>query len=459
MNRILHVTPHMGGGIGRVLSNIIDAFHARGHFQHQICCLEHANESASAWAEKTGVPMSDRMAADTTNLYEKLRQSDIVHVHWWNHPLIYNFLADPLLPEMRTAIWSHVNGHHAPHVFTPSLIDWPDAFVLASPYSREAPCISELPEIIRESKIKLVQSCAGVGHVNHVNSKPHNGFHIGYIGTVDYCKLHRRFVEMSLSVDIPDAKYIIFGEDVGGIVEKDVIAAGGSTKFEFRGWTEDISAAFNEFDVLGYPLDGDNYGTGEQVLIEAMAAAVVPLVIDTGLEKHIVENGETGIVVNSIEEYVAALEYLYHHPKQRKKLGRQARQTALQKYDIGQTVGAWHAIYEELGSLEKRKHHFKGVAFNGGQSDKAVNIYLQSLGKSHAATLYAGLLQSDTDLNLRRFKAGIKNLQPIFHSPTRGSVYHYQSFFSDSPGLNRLCNIMLQNRDKKHPSPDPILST
>lgn len=450
MISILHITPHMGGGIGRVLSCLIDGFQTREIFVHQVCCLEHANEAANAWAEKSGVELMDRMEGDGKKLHEKLRQSDIVHVHWWNHPLIYKFLADPDLPEMRTALWSHVNGHQAPQIFTKSLIHWPDKFVLATAYSFEVPCVAEMPEVIRNTKINLVQSCAGVEHVKPVPAKQHSGFHIGYMGTVDYCKLHRRFVEMSLSVDIPDVKFLMFGEDPGGSVEKDVIAAGASTKFEFRGWIEDISAAFSEIDVLGYPLDGYHYGTGEQVLIESMASAVVPVVLDNGLEKHIVQDGRTGIVAKTIEDYGAALAYLYHHPDQRKVLARQARQAALEKYDIGRTVDEWQTVYLDLLRLEKRKHHLMGMHNKESKSDKAVNIYLQSLGESHAATLYSGLLAADCDRNFRRYRSEIKDLRPIFHSPTRGSVYHYQSFFADSPGLSRLCRIMRQNRNETH---------
>lgn len=442
MTSILHITPHLGGGIGRVLCNLIDGSHRQGQFKHQVCSLEHANEAALAWAMKSGVLLMDRMADNYARLHKKLSQTDIVQVHWWNHPLIYNFLSDPHLPEMRTAIWSHVNGHQAPQVFTKSLIEWPDVFVLATPYSLEVPCIAALPEKIRASRIKLVQSCAGIEHVKHVEPMPHQGFQIGYIGTVDYCKLHRRFVEICLKVDIPDAKFVICGDDIRGRVETDVRAAGASSRFDFRGWVGDISAALNEFDVLGYPLDGHHYGTGEQVLIEAMASGVVPVVLDSGVEKHIVKDGKTGIVVQTIEEYVAALEYLNHHPDQRKALARQARKDSLESFNIERTVDAWHAIYAEMGQHKKRLHSLRGMRDRDSQSDRAVSMYIQSLGDSRAAALYASLLNPDNDSQYRQLKSSIRDLRPIFHSHTRGSVFHYQSFFTHSPGLNRLCNIM-----------------
>lgn len=453
MISILHITPHMGGGIGRVLSNLIDGFKAQGVYKHRVCCLEHANEKAIAWADKSGVLLADRMAGNGNKRYELVSQSDIVHVHWWNHPLIYQFMTDPLLPEMRTALWSHVNGHQAPHVFTNSLMKWPDIFVLATPYSLKAPCIAGRSEKGRASWMRIVQSCAGVDHVRPARPKPHRDFHIGYFGTVDYCKLHRRFVEMSLSVDIPNARFIVYGEDVGGVVEKDVIAAGASHKFEFCGWIEDISSAFDEFDVLGYPLDGHHYGTGEQVLIEAMAAAVVPVVLDNGIERHIVKDGKSGIVANTIEEYVAALEYLYQHPDRRTALAQQARQEALASFSIERTVDEWQTVYQDLMQNEKRHPNIQGMRDVGSKGDQALHMFLQSLGDSKAASLYSGLLNPENDQQYRKLKSRLRELRPIFQSPTRGSVYHYQSIFTDSPGLNRLCDIMRQCLESNHAGP------
>lgn len=353
-------------------------------------------------------------------------------------------------PHTGQEVTINVNGHQAPQVYTNSLIKWPDTFVLATPYSMKAPCIAERSEKGCASKIRIIQSCAGVKHVRPVRPKPHRDFHIGYFGTVDYCKLHRRFVEMSLSVDIPDARFIVYGEDVGGVIENDVIAAGASTKFEFRGWIEDISLAFDEFDVLGYPLDGNHYGTGEQVLIESMAAGVVPVVLDNGIERHIVKDGKSGIVANTIEDYAAALKYLYRHPDRRTALAQQARQEALASFSIERTVDEWQTVYEDLMQNEKRPHHFQGTRDVHSKGDQPLHMFLQSLGDSKAASLYSELLNPENDRQYRKLKSRIRELQPIFHSPTRGSVYHYQSVFTGSPGLNRLCNIMRQCFESNH---------
>lgn len=445
MITVLHITAHMGGGVGRVIRNLIDGSCEEDRYAHQVNCLETANALSREWAETSGIRLQDDMAAKYKTLHHNMAQADIVHLHWWNHPLTYHLIADPDLPEIRTVTWSHVNGHQAPHVFTRQVVMWPDRFVVATPHSLQAPLIQSMPVGLRNKKIRVIQSCAGIAHVSSSDDQPHAHFNVGYVGTVDYCKLHPRFAEMCLKADIPDVRFILCGEDNGGQVARHIASGPGAEKFEFRGWVDDISHELALFDVLGYPLDEHHYGTGEQVLIEAMAAGVPPVVLDNGAERYIVKEGETGLVAADTDAYIHALEFLHQNPVKRREMARQARRYARKHFGIRCTVNAWHQIYDAMLKRERRQPGVEETRPLERGQDEAVSLFLESLGACEAADVYTDILSSSKNHPLKGVRERLQRLKPIFCSQTRGSAFHYRTHFPESDGLNHLCGVIQDN--------------
>jgi hypothetical protein len=64
-----------------------------------------------------------------------------------------------------------------------------------------------------------------------------------------------------------------------------------------------------------------------RAIIEGMAYAVVPLVTDVGGNAELVVNGECGLVVpaGDVAALARALEWLYEHPEERRRMGQAAR--------------------------------------------------------------------------------------------------------------------------------------
>ena len=40
-NTVLHITPHLGGGVGRVLLNYLTKVKNNGRFSHEIACMDY----------------------------------------------------------------------------------------------------------------------------------------------------------------------------------------------------------------------------------------------------------------------------------------------------------------------------------------------------------------------------------------------------------------------------------
>ncbi len=167
---------------------------------------------------------------------------------------------------------------------------------------------------------------------------------MGYVGTVDWKKLHPNFIQMCIAINIPDVRFTIIGEN-------NTLICGD--KFVFYGKVDDVAPYLAEMDVFGYPLRSDHYGTCEQVLGEAMAAGVVPVVMSNPAEKLIVANGITGFIVHDEKDYVSCIEYLYRTPMMRDLMAHNARLKAETIYSIDTMIGKWNKVFEEM--MEKPK--------------------------------------------------------------------------------------------------------
>ena len=298
---ILHITPHLGGGVGRVILNYIIRTKSSEMYSHNIGCLEYANEMATEIAKNEDIVLFDQLFDNKEKLFELISEADIVLIHWWNHPLLYALFVKEELPSCRIVMWSHISGFHPPYLFTKPLFNYADIFVFTTPISFDANEIKELPSEYHR-KLKSIWSTGGTEHVSHVVHREHAGFNIGYIGTVDYCKLHPDFIKMCSKVDIADAKFIVCGGHKQNEIKQEAINLGIDNKIDFEGQVPNISQYLSEFDIFGYPLAPYHYGTCEQALAEAMAAGVVPVVLANKTETFMVQDGITGIVAKNEDE-------------------------------------------------------------------------------------------------------------------------------------------------------------
>ena len=191
--KILHITPHLGGGVGRVVLSYFSKVKEDPAFLHKLICLDYANDNAIEVAEKNNILLFDKMSFKMQKIL--VAESDIVLIHWWNHPLLYDFLVRQQLSPCRIIIWSHNSGFYPPGVFTEKIIEYPDLFVFSTPESFKSQDIQKL-SIDQKKSLRVVWSTAGIEHIKNIKPESHNDFTIGYIGTVDYCKIHFDFLSI-----------------------------------------------------------------------------------------------------------------------------------------------------------------------------------------------------------------------------------------------------------------------
>lgn len=289
---------------------------------HVIACLDYANEKAKGFCTSNNIPLIDRCG--TLMLHALIEQAEIVLVHWYDHPNLLRMI-EFSLPPCRLVFWCHKN-----YEFSQKELNYPDLFIRTSPVQGAG---------------RYIWSTGNMSRFLAIKPKPHKGINVGYIGTVDYKKIHPRFIEMCEAVR-PDVNFIVMGHDDIGEPSQTI---------SFIGQVDDIVPFLEVIDIFGYPLRRDHYGTCEQVLGEAMCAGVVPIVLDNPAEKRIVQAGETGIVSPTLQKYVQQLEALTLVPRARQQLGANARARARKLYSIEHMVERWEKVFKEMKAYPKRE--------------------------------------------------------------------------------------------------------
>lgn len=431
--RILHLTPHLGGGVGRVLLNYLGRI-VDGEHRLVICCLDSANDGARRRASDMGLELHDRQWWNRAALDRRLGECDLLVVHWWNHPLLYSWLVRDFRRPARVMLWSHVAGFHAPQIITEELAAWPDLFVVANPKSFQVQALAS-PEI--GDRQRLIFSCAGLEHVAGAAPRPHQGFRVGYLGTVDYVKLHPGFLSMSLAAGLEGAKFPVAGGPKEAELAREAAALGAGEIFDFLGPIKDVANFLSSLDVFGYPLNPTHYGTGEQALIEAQAAGAPPVVLAGGAEEYVVEDGRTGLVAADEAEYSRHLRLLWSDVDLRRRLSAQAAERARQRFSLDHTVQSFEDLYRELIQKPKRPRTWSGLAPDEGAALSPFEVFCLSQGRE----LGAAYARAEAGGPVER-TALLERLNDGAWAETRGSAFHYHSFFPDDIRLTRLLGIL-----------------
>jgi len=316
---ILSVVPHLGGGLGKVVLALAE----RCPGKHTIALLETPQRSflkpatVDIWAGK----------------YVKalMEDADIVLIHYYDHPAIAKLLSEAL-PPCRLVFWTHK------HYSIPQREkEYPDKFFYTSP--------------VQGTDYPYIWSCYDMSRFFEIKPKVHDGFNVGYVGTVSYKKIHPEWLPMCREIRkaIPEARFTFVGENLTAVQD-----APGIT---FTGHVDDVAPYLAEMDIFFYPLRPDHYGTAEQVLGESMAAGVPPVVMNNQAECTILGDEEimNGFVASSEEDCVNCVTYLYNDPVYRGSVSRHTRERARELYNIDAMISQWNIVFQELMKQPKKE--------------------------------------------------------------------------------------------------------
>lgn len=436
MHEVLHIIHRLGdGGASRSLIAMGKYSARRGGFRHRVASLIPATARAIDAAERASMVVVDAPAVPT--IQQEAESADLVQVHFWNTPQLYERLRGEL-PAMRLLVRLNVGGASPPQVLTDELIEFADIVAAGSPHTLALPVCERLSPRQRPQKLALLLPAADFERLEGLAPRPHAGFNVGYIGTVDFTKMHPAYVRMSAGVRVPGARFIVCGRGAGeATLARQAERYNLADRLELRGHVEDIRSVLAELDVFGYPLCEDNYSTSEAVLHEAMFAGVPPVVFAHGGAQHTIEHGRTGLIVQDESGYRQAIERLYQDPSERARLGESARAFARGHYGAAQSVEQLHRVYRRLLESPKRRRRWPRDLPAAG----AVR-FAESLG--HAAGPFRLSLASQDARKQQEAERLIAAASPALTSPGGGGIVHYRNHYRRDPHLRLWAGLVLE---------------
>lgn len=438
MPTILHITPHLGGGAGKALSGIT-AYdrHCESDYHHRILILEEPEKDQFIKACRS-VDVDVIISADETLIAREIEASDIVVLSWWHHPAMARFLSMfPPIP-LRLVLWSHVSGCNYPMLpfeFASSVHKtlFTTYYSLDNPYwtveQREKfKASAHIIYGLGELDAPLTGNAASCG--NAYARRRADAFSIGYVGTLNYGKLHPDFVEYCKAVTdrIPDARFIMVGDrENSAAINERASSLGIADRFEFTGYTHDVKEELARFDLFGYPLNPWHFGTTENALLEACAAGVPVVALNQCTEKYLITHNETGLLADSKEHYAELIEYLYDHPGERERLGRNAQQYVKKEFSMKKNCDTLHEALDQVMAMAPRSCEF--VSLFGSQP---YQWFLSCLG-ADAPVFEKSITTSlmNNPAQRKEIEQAIKNCRPVLREKSKSSILHFARYFTD----------------------------
>jgi glycosyltransferase involved in cell wall biosynthesis len=335
--KVLHVTPHLGGGVGKAHAAISAVLPKS--IEQTFLLLEPPRDRAyAALIEASGARV---IVGGLGQVAEAARNADIVQFEFWNHPRLYECLTRCDLPAMRSVLWSHVSGLFRP-VIAPGLMRTAGRFVFTTPASLKAPGVTP------SEKFAVINS--GFGFADAPPRKCKGPPSIAYLGTVDFVKMQPGFFDAIDALPGDDVRVSVWGTAADEAVQR-AKNMKHPERIAFRGQTADPAAALAAADIFFYPLQPDHYGTAENALIEAMSLGLAPVVLNNPAELAIIRDGDTGLVARSIEQCTSHLQMLLASSERREAIRQAAMndvaQTRMPEISAQQFVDLWQGLLRE----------------------------------------------------------------------------------------------------------------
>ncbi len=448
--RILHLTQALSlGGANRAIFAAAKYSAALGAFTHQVATLiPGVPPEVRALAQESGVSILED--SSPSGIHKAIAECDILQISWWNTPHMAAFLHQGLAPS-RVLSWLHVGGDAAPQVVTDSILRFSDFAAATSPRCYECEAISKLDSVTRNTKTGVIYGATDFARLNGFQAQPHPGFNIGYIGTLDFGKLHRSFIPMSAGVKIPGASFIVCGHGMIRELAEEATAIGAKDKFLFTGYVQDIRSILQIIDVYGLPLCEETYASSELNLQEAMYAGIPCVAFPHGGLKRLIIHNQTGLLVNTEREYQQALEHLYHSPEERMRLGANAKRYAQEVFGAENAAREFNKTYANLLEAPKRVHIWEDpyehrlIERSAGlnlplHSIRGSLLFVSSLG-SHAPLFERSLHSQD----LQTLLNGDKQIRECTTVMRDSGIRSYQGFFPSDPYLNFWAGVATMN--------------
>jgi len=293
------------------------------------------------------------------------RKIDVVHAHQYT-PFFYSAFAKPLVRPMPQLILTE-HGRHYPDIVSPNRCAF-NRIVLDRAADAVNACCGFSAKAMRDldgfrgGRIEVIENGIEVDRYSTVADKTELRHRFGlnpqrrYIAHVarhhpvkDQNMLIHGFALAATT--IPDVDLLMVGDGpLRGELEELTRTLGIADRVIFLGIRSDVPDVLRVVDAFALTSLSE---AASLTLLEAMASGLPVIVTDVGGNPEIIRHEREGLLVprGDAKACGKAFARLMRDPELAARLGKAGRERAVEKYQLEQTVRAWHRLYRRLTGI------------------------------------------------------------------------------------------------------------
>lgn len=435
--KCLHIAPHYGGGVGSTVSSIINCFSAELSIESTVVSLDRLVNRLYIDSLSASVLVYENLFKNFKCLTALVKSADVVLIHYWNHPLLAVLLSRYHFPPCKIVFWTHASGLYEPNIIPSYLYEVAARVIYSSTISLSLPESSN-PSL--KQKICIARSARDIApflDIARCRNKSYSDKRAIYIGTVSRQKMHddsqlifEKLVAKGVSIDI-----------VGEPADLDLVQSLTDTNgVTFHGYKSDILPFLMQADCFVYPLNSRHYGTGELVLVEAMASGLPCICMNNPAERFIVDHGSNGFLANSVTEFIDYALNLLESPQLLSAFSVSAIGKANSCFSLESTA---QSLASQLWDVKRENSFlFKGVACSSSLPDPILGAMIHHSFSGERVDKICLSLSPDMLSSLvskayaHVYCGGAFCAETI---PAKASPAQYLRYFPDSHGVADVC--------------------
>jgi glycosyltransferase involved in cell wall biosynthesis len=433
---IVHITPHLGGGVGTSLAQFIDQSKEVG-VNNLVFCLDWCQNRIQSLDFGENLTQGQFWKSSSLLNFEILN-CDCVLIHYWNHPLLSVFLTDFVSIKNKSIIWCHNSGMAEPHINPNFLTEIANTIVftskssaLASNFDFLSRAGGDAPLIV--PTVRDLRSFFDIGSTHKVSTLSPK---LLYVGSVSKSKMHPDAALIFSQLSLRGFQVRVVGGPDHVELAKEVESLGG--KIEISGHIDNVIDFYSESDLFIYPLRADHYGTGEQVILEALASGLPVVAFNNPAEAAILSQFENIKLANSTSEFIDVVLNLTTSPHKLLELSRQVYLSASSLYGSSlMTDELLEIVNCAINSSKGMGKYSKQI----GTIDNLLAIYARA--SFFDLSTFEQILNQPRDgveLILSKIEEGLENSSSIqrWQASSKSTPEHYSKYFPGSKEMGQL---------------------
>lgn len=349
--RILHIAPHLSHRVGHAHAALLEAARTcRGAMARAVHTYVVAAEQPPGHAERiTRAGGRVIVAPGRHQMSELVATADIVQMEWSAGASLPPCFAQGGLPPLRLAIWVHDLEETEAGVVA-ALAGRADATLLASP------ALLELPGLACAIENDPASFCLANARFGFAATErpacPTRPPVFGYVGPLDEADALGRLLA-AVDAATNEIRVSLWGTtELSADVASRVAAMRHPRRIRIEGSAHDREAVLKSLDMLLDLRDRRHMDAG--LLVEAMSLGATPVVWRHAVEAGLLREGRNGLVVESVEECAALLDWARTNPRRIAKLGSKAMYDMAHTHTPAVTLRALQRTYATLMARPKR---------------------------------------------------------------------------------------------------------